>query len=83
MTASEIQDGVAAIIREVLDNPTLVIDANTSAAQVERWDSLNHLNIVVAVEQKFAVKFKTVEIEKLRNVGELVALIERKLAVKG
>jgi acyl carrier protein len=81
---SQILDQVSDIIRDVLDvhdAKSLKIDAETTADQTEGWDSFNHINIVVAIEQHFGVKFKTAEIEQLRNVGELVALIARKLGV--
>ena len=71
----------ADIIRDVIDplnDKNLTIDTGTTADQVDGWDSFNHINIVVALEQHFGVKFKTAEIESLRNVGELVALIGRK-----
>ena len=82
MNELRIQDAVAEIIREVLDDPTLEIGREATADQIEGWDSLNHINIVVAVEQKFGIKFKTAEIELLRNVGEFVELIQQKLALK-
>ncbi len=82
MNARPIQDEVADVIRDVLDNPDLDIGPQTSANQVEGWDSLNHINIVVAVEQKFGIKFKTAEIELLRNVGEFVDLVQQKLKMK-
>jgi acyl carrier protein len=77
MTKDEILAGVSEIIRDVLDNPGLVITMETQANEVEDWDSVNHISIVVGIEQKFGIKFKTAEIEDLRNVGELVELIER------
>jgi acyl carrier protein len=70
---------VAGIIRDVLDLPDLALSAATSAENVEAWDSFNHINIVVAVEAHFGVKFHTTEIEEIRNVGDLVDLIDRKL----
>jgi len=73
---------VASIIRNVLDAPSLELTPQTTASDVELWDSFNHLNIVVAIEMTFGVKFKTAEIEELRNVGELVALVENKVAAK-
>lgn len=76
-----ILDEVAAIIRDVLDplhNKNLHICPETTADQTEGWDSFNHINIVVAIEQHFGIKFKTAEVESLRNVGELVALVARK-----
>jgi acyl carrier protein len=83
MNESQIQVEVADIIRDVLDQPTLDIGRDTTADQVEGWDSLNHINIVVAAEQKFNIKFKTAEIETLRNFGELVDLIAQKIRLKG
>lgn len=83
MDQPQILEEVAAIIRDVLDindDRQLKIDADTTADQTEGWDSFNHINIVVAIEQHFGIKFKTAEIESLRNVGELVALIARKKA---
>ena len=73
---------VASIIRNVLDAPSLELTPQTTASDVELWDSFNQLNIVVAIEMTFGVKFKTAEIEELRNVGELVALVENKVAAK-
>lgn len=67
------------IIADVLDQPDLQIDSATTATEVEGWDSFNHINIVVAVERHFAIKVNTAEIEELRSVGELVALVGRKL----
>jgi acyl carrier protein len=79
---AQILNKVAEVIRDVLD-PTddrhLKIGPDTTADQVEGWDSFNHINIVVATEAEFGVKFKTAEIESLHNVGELVSLIARKL----
>jgi acyl carrier protein len=83
MNESQIQIAVADIIRDVLDQPTLELGRDTTADQVEGWDSLNHINIVVAAEQKFGIKFKTAEIETLRNFGELVDLIAQKIRLKG
>jgi acyl carrier protein len=79
MTHQEIVAIVSDIIRDVLDEPDLRITEVTSAGDVKAWDSFNHINIVVAIEGHFRLKFSTVDIESLRNVGELVRLIERKL----
>ena len=82
MDQTQILNEVGVIIRDVLDpldDNKLKIGLETTADQTEGWDSFNHINIVVAIEQHFGVKFKTAEIESLRNVGELVALIARKV----
>jgi acyl carrier protein len=51
----------------------------TTADQVPEWDSFNHINIILAVEKEFGVKFKGAEILKIKNVGELQQLIDSKL----
>lgn len=79
MDDGQILTQVRDIIADVLDQPDLQIDAATSATDVEGWDSFNHINIVVAMERHFGIKVNTAEIEDLRNVGELVALVGRKL----
>jgi acyl carrier protein len=52
-----------------------------TAQDVEGWDSLNHINLIVAIERALQVRFTTREVGKLANVGELVALVKAKLAV--
>lgn len=83
MNDGQILDQVRDIIADVLDQGDLQITAATSASEVEGWDSFNHINIVVAVERRFGIKVNTAEIEDLRNVGELVALVGRKLKAGG
>ncbi|MGF7151727.1 acyl carrier protein [Sphingomonas zeicaulis] len=55
------------------------LTADTSADDIDEWDSLSHIRLVVAVERQFGIKFKNSEIEGLKNVGELVAVIDGKL----
>jgi acyl carrier protein len=83
MNESQIMEAVAEVIRDVLDLPTLKVDRDTTAEQTEGWDSLNHIRLVVVLEKQFGIKFRTAEIESLRNVGELVSLIGQKLHAKG
>ena len=79
MDDGQILTQVRDIIADVLDQPDLQINAATTATEVDGWDSFNHINIVVATELHFGIKVNTAEIEDLRNVGELVALVGRKL----
>ena len=78
MTEAEIYDGLNAVFREVFDEPNLKVSPALSAKDIPEWDSFNHINIVVATEMRFGVKFRTVEIDALRNVGEFAQLIARK-----
>ena len=79
MNREEILAQVREIVGDVLDQPDIKIGATTSASNVEGWDSFNHINIVVAIESHFGIKFKTAEIEEVRDVGELIALVHEKL----
>lgn len=72
---SEIQD----IMRDVFDVDDLVISENTTAEDVEEWDSLSHIRLIVAIEREFGFKFKNSEIESLKNVGDLIKLIQSKV----
>jgi acyl carrier protein len=60
------------IFREVLDDPEIVLKPETTAADVEGWDSLTNIQILVAIEGALGISFKTGEIAGLANVGELV-----------
>ena len=85
MEHAQTLDEVATLIRSVLDpdgKKGLQIDAATTADQTEGWDSFSHATIVVTIEEKFGIEFKTAEIELLRHVGELVTLIEKKNRAK-
>jgi acyl carrier protein len=71
---------LTAIFRDALDNESLTLTEASTAKDVEGWDSITHVLIVVAVEKKFQVKFTAGEIQQLQNVGELAALIRSKQA---
>ncbi len=80
--ARPILSDLTAILREVLDDPELVLTAATSAADIPGWDSMAHIALVVEVECRFGIQFQAAEIEALRQVGDLVALIEAKRAAR-
>jgi len=79
MDKAEIWNLATNVFRETLDLDDLVLTPQLTARDVEGWDSLNHILLVVAVEQKFGIKFSTGEIDGLENVGQFIDLIERKL----
>ncbi len=70
------------VFRTVFDDPTLTIAPETTANEVDGWDSLSHVNLILAVENQFDIEFKQKEVVSFRNVGDLLACIERKLAQK-
>lgn len=77
---SDVMATLQEVMRDVFDEDDIVIGPETTAKDVVGWDSLNHVNLVVAVEKRFKIKFTTKEITGLPNVGEFVKAIERKLA---
>ena len=81
MDESEIYEALNEIFCEVFDDPDLKITPEMSAADVPDWDSFNHINIIVASEIRFGVKFKTAELDQLENVGDFVSLLRDKLSV--
>jgi acyl carrier protein len=76
---AEVRARLTEIFREVFDDDGIVIHDAMTAADVEAWDSLNHVNLIIAVEQAFAVRFTTTEVGNVANVGEFVALLTAKL----
>ncbi len=67
------------VFRDVFDDDDIVISNETTAEDIESWDSLTHVQLIVAVEKEFSVKFSTVEVMKLKNVGEFIELINKKV----
>jgi acyl carrier protein len=80
MQQQEIYARLTKIFRDVFDDESLVAVPEMTAADVEEWDSVNHITLVVAIEEEFGIKFKTAELEKMKNVGQMVEGIERKLS---
>jgi acyl carrier protein len=64
------------IFREVFDDPALVVTPRTTAADIEEWDSLMHVTLILNVEKAFSVKFTSSQVAALKSVGDLLALIE-------
>jgi acyl carrier protein len=79
MEESEIYRILNEIARDIFEDETAVLGPQTVAADVENWDSFNHINLIVAVERAFGLRFKTAEFESLQNVGQFVGLIGTKL----
>jgi acyl carrier protein len=80
MEKSEMVSRLTPIFRDVFDNDGLVVSEGMSAADVATWDSLSNINMIVAVEKAFGVKFSIKDVRNLKNVGELLELIKRKAA---
>jgi acyl carrier protein len=74
----QIEERLQAVMRDVFDRPDIVVRREMTAADVEEWDSLTHVNLVVAAEKEFGLHFTLAEIRPLKNVGEMLDLIRRK-----
>jgi acyl carrier protein len=70
------------IFRDVMDDPTLVLTPDSNASNVKDWDSLTHVNLMTAIANHYGVKFKLGELQDLKNVGDLLALLRKKLEAK-
>jgi len=79
MSREEIFEEVQEIFREVFDDDELEINDSTNAEDIEDWDSLEHINLVINMEKKFSLKFNLKEVGELQNVGEMIDLIFRDL----
>ena len=69
---------VNAIFIEILDNEKIVLRDQTTADEVAEWDSLTHIQLVVAVEKRFGIRFTSGEIQRWKNIGELIDTIGAK-----
>jgi acyl carrier protein len=76
---NDVHTRLTEVFRTVFDDDSLVLRDDLTANDVESWDSLTHINLIVAVEKEFRVRFKTSEVAGLKNVGELEALVGAKL----
>jgi acyl carrier protein len=82
MDNNTILEELQEIFRDVLDQPDLVLTRASNAHNVEDWDSLAHINLVTAVEKKYKVKFALGELQELKDVGDMIDLIQVKLGQK-
>jgi acyl carrier protein len=66
------------VFRDVFDDDGITISDEMTASDLEDWDSLSHIQLIVAIEQAFSVRFKTSEIVGLKNVGEFMSTLKNK-----
>ena len=72
MTKDKIMDEIVIIFRNVFEDDDLEINEGSSSQNIFEWDSLNHIYLVVAIEENFKVKFTTAEIQSWENVGDMI-----------
>ncbi len=78
MTRDQIREQLTGIFREVLDDDSIELSDETTANDVEEWDSLAHVRLMIAVEGALGIRFSTQEINSPANIGELIDLIKAK-----
>jgi acyl carrier protein len=80
MSGEALLPRVNEVFRSVFDDPDLTVSATTTAKDVPGWDSIVHITLVIEIERAFDVKFQMSEIERLRNVGDLMAILAARQA---
>jgi acyl carrier protein len=80
MDRESVRPRLNAIFQDIFDDPSLEIMDGMTAADVEAWDSLSHIDLIVAVEKDFKIKLTTAEVRGLSNVGDFINLISKKAA---
>ena len=75
MTEQDVLDRLTPLFRNIFRDDTIVVRPETTAADVERWDSLSHIDMIMLVEEEFRMRFPTRDLTRMKNVGDLVRLI--------
>jgi len=79
MDNSHIYRQLTEVFRDVFDDDTIVLTPETTAADIDGWDSMAHVGLIVAIEERMRVEFVSSELESLHNVGQLAGVLEYKL----
>lgn len=78
MEREEIFEKLNEVFREVFDDESITVGEETTSADIEDWDSLEHINLIVAVEKYFGIKFNMGEVSTMKNVGAMVNIIRER-----
>ena len=79
MTREEILNTVQDIFRDIFHDDSLILEESTNSDDIEDWDSMNHINLVSAIEKQFAIRFALGELQTLNDVGGMIDLMMKKL----
>ena len=75
MTREEVYETLNGVFQDVFDDERITVNDETTSDDIEDWDSLEHINLIAAVEQEFGVKFNMGQVVSMKNVGEMVDII--------
>ena len=78
MNNNEIIPRLNEVFRDVFGDPALSVNENTTSSDIEDWDSLEHINLIAAVENEFGLRFKMREVSGMKNVGEMIEIIAKR-----
>ena len=75
MTREEVYGTLNEVFRDVFDDASIEVEDSTTSEDIEDWDSLEHINLIAAVEQEFGMKFSMGQVVTMKNVGEMADII--------
>lgn len=75
MTKESVFERLNEVFKDVFDDEAIHVNDSTTSADIEDWDSLEHINLIVAVEQEFGIKFDMGQVTSMKNVGEMAQII--------
>ena len=78
MNKNEIVKRLTQVFRDVFDDDSIVITDKTTANDIDDWDSIEHINLIGAVESEFGMRFKMREVSGMKNVGEMIDIISQR-----
>ena len=81
MKEEEIYQELDNVFQDVFDDENIHVSAETTAKDIEDWDSLEHINLVLAIENRFHMKFRMNEVTSMKNVGEMVNIIKERASL--
>ena len=81
MNKNNIKEKLQSVFIDVFDDEDLTISNSTNSDDIEEWDSLNHIALVLSIEKCFNIRFMTGEVQSLKDVGEMIQLLEEKTSI--
>jgi acyl carrier protein len=78
-TTTEVHQKLTDVFRDIFDDPTIEITEQTTAEDIDDWDSITHINLIAAVEKAFKISFNTKDVKALSNVGDFMQLIATRI----
>lgn len=78
MNKNEITERLNKVFRDVFGDDSITVNENTTSADIEDWDSIEHINLIAAVESEFGIRFKMREVSGMKNVGEMMEIISQR-----